>query len=84
VHHLSYRKPDRRLFLEALARLQVQPNESVFVGDDMYRDIYGAMELGLKTVYKWSPYGVAFYGSCIPDAIIKEYNQLTRLLGRSV
>ena len=71
-----YRKPDRRLFLDALDRLQVQPHESVFVGDDMYRDIYGAMEVGMKTVYKWSPWGVSFYGDCIPDAIIGGYGQL--------
>ena len=76
-----YRKPDRRLFLDALDRLQVQPHELVFVGDDMYRDIYGAMEVGMKTVYKWSPWGVSFYGDCIPDAIIGGYGQLESLLG---
>jgi len=43
-------KPDRRIFVTALERLGVRPEESVFVGDDAQRDIAGARAAGLHAV----------------------------------
>ncbi len=47
----GYRKPDPRLFAVTLRRMHLHPDEVVFVGNDMYRDIYGAREAGLRTVF---------------------------------
>src|SRR5205823_13729463 len=43
----GYRKPDARLFQKALDALEVQPTQALYVGNDMYRDIFGAQQLGL-------------------------------------
>lgn len=48
---LGYRKPDPRIFGLALARMHLRPEEAVFVGNDMFRDIYGARQVGLRTVF---------------------------------
>jgi putative hydrolase of the HAD superfamily len=43
-------KPDARAFEVVLGRLGTQPRETVFVGDDLWRDIAGARRVGLKTI----------------------------------
>ena len=43
------RKPDRRIYLEALQRLKLRPEECVFVSDAI-SDLEGAREVGLKTI----------------------------------
>jgi len=48
---LGYRKPDPRIFALALKRMHLLPEETVFVGNDMFRDIYGAREAGMRTVF---------------------------------
>ncbi len=46
---VGYRKPDTRIFLIALERLNVRPPESVYVGDIPCIDIPGAKKLGMIT-----------------------------------
>ncbi|MDB5160875.1 MAG: HAD-superfamily hydrolase, subfamily variant 3 [Candidatus Saccharibacteria bacterium] len=46
---LGIAKPDPRIFQIALARLQVEPHEAVFI-DDISRYIYAAKELGINTI----------------------------------
>lgn len=48
---LGYRKPDPRIFALTLRRMHLSPQEVVFVGNDMYRDIYGARQAGMRTVF---------------------------------
>jgi putative hydrolase of the HAD superfamily len=48
---LGYRKPDPRIFALALRRMHVLPEEAIFVGNDMYRDVYGARQAGMRTVF---------------------------------
>jgi putative hydrolase of the HAD superfamily len=47
----GFRKPDARLFEAALAEMGLEPEEVIFVGNDMYRDIFGSRQLGMKTVF---------------------------------
>lgn len=49
------RKPDPLPFTMALAELRVQPAQAVMIGDWPSRDVRGAKELGLHTV--WARYG---------------------------
>ncbi|APZ42835.1 HAD family hydrolase [Acidihalobacter ferrooxydans] len=53
----GYRKPDPRLFQQTCAALEVLPEETIYVGNDMYRDIYGAHQAGLRTILVWSDQG---------------------------
>jgi FMN phosphatase YigB (HAD superfamily) len=46
----GFYKPDRRIFMNALVRLDVAAESSVFVGDSPYSDIGGARGAGLVPV----------------------------------
>jgi len=48
-YEVGVRKPDRRIYLEALQRLKLRPEECVFVSDAI-SDLEGAREVGLKTM----------------------------------
>jgi putative hydrolase of the HAD superfamily len=77
----GYRKPDRRLFQYALDRMGVAAGNALYVGNDMYRDIYGAREAGLTTVMFDSDQGVKVYRDCVPDYTITDFHDLLGILG---
>jgi putative hydrolase of the HAD superfamily len=52
------RKPNREPFVEALKRLGVKPQESLMVGDWAERDVVGAAQVGMRTVF--ARYGDTF------------------------
>ena len=68
LHHLfdavvtfddtKMRKPNREPFEEALRRLGVQPEESLMIGDWEERDVVGAAQVGMKTIF--ARYGDTF------------------------
>ncbi len=43
-------KPDPAIFLHALARVDAQPDKSLYVGDSLTHDVIGAKSAGMKTV----------------------------------
>ncbi len=57
-------KPSRLPFEAAINKLQILPEEILFVGDNPGRDIAGAKELGMKTA-------LAKYGQMFPSEGIK-------------
>lgn len=46
-----YRKPHPRAFEISLAQWSVAPEDAVMVGDSLTADIYGAQNLGMKTIW---------------------------------
>jgi putative hydrolase of the HAD superfamily len=52
------RKPSPEPFTEALKRLGVRPGESLMVGDWAERDVLGAAQVGMKTIF--ARYGDTF------------------------
>jgi len=76
----GYRKPDRRLFQFALDGMGVAAGNALYVGNDMYRDIYGAREAGLKTVMFDSDQGTKVYLDCVPDYTITDFRDLLKIL----
>lgn len=46
----GFRKPDPRLFQAALVQLKIAPEEAIFIGNDRFRDILGAKQVGMKTI----------------------------------
>lgn len=77
----GYRKPDRRLFHAAAAGMQVAPEYVLYVGNDMYRDVYGAQQAGMTTVMFDSDQGTKEYPGCVPDHTLTDHRQLLTLLG---
>jgi putative hydrolase of the HAD superfamily len=77
----GYRQPDQRLFQLALDGMAVAAEETLYVGNDMYRDIYGAREAGLTTVMFDSDQGTKAYQDCMPDYTITDFRDLLQILG---
>jgi putative hydrolase of the HAD superfamily len=44
-------KPNPRIFRHALAGLDVLPEEVIFIGDNLFDDIWGAQQVGICTVW---------------------------------
>ncbi|MGZ6240845.1 MAG: HAD family hydrolase [Syntrophales bacterium] len=65
--HYGFRKPDKRLIEKALDIMKLMPAEVICVGNDMYRDIYGAKRLGIKTIFFDSNQGDKFHENVTPD-----------------
>lgn len=76
----GFRKPDRRLFEMALHRLGIPPWEAIYVGNDMYRDVHGPSQLGIKTVYFDSNQGRKHHDGAAPDYIIRHFGELPRAI----
>ena len=74
----GFRKPDRRLFALALDQMSLRADETLFVGNDMYRDIYGAHGAGMRTVMFRSNQGDQSYHGAEPDYVIDRFQDLPR------
>jgi putative hydrolase of the HAD superfamily len=72
----GYRKPDPRLFECTLSIMQMQPSEVLYVCNDMYRDVYGAQQVGIKTVFFRSNQGLQEKNGVQPDYIIYTFPEL--------
>jgi putative hydrolase of the HAD superfamily len=66
------------MFELALEQLQIAPSEAVYVGNDMYRDVYGAKNAGMKSIFFRSNQGEQNYSGAEPDYIIYNFNELPR------
>jgi putative hydrolase of the HAD superfamily len=76
---VGVRKPDARIFREALERLETRPTTTVFVGDRLYDDISGAQAVGMRAVLTrqfrqeddpaYAPDGVIEHLRELPDVI---------------
>lgn len=72
----GFRKPDRRIFELALQRLGAAPWETVYVGNDIYRDVFGPQRLGMKTVLYLSNQGRRHMDGVAPDYLLRHFDQL--------
>jgi len=73
---LGFRKPDVRIFRLALDGLEMGSQEVLFVGNDMYRDIFGAQQLEIKTVFFRSNQGEQYREGVAADYIIYTFPEL--------
>jgi len=73
---VGVRKPHERLFTAALTAMQMKPSEVLFVGNDMYRDVYGAKRVGMTTVFCKSNQGLMEKEGVTPDYIIYQFPEL--------
>lgn len=74
----GFRKPDKRLFTIALEKMGLAPEEVVYIGNDMYRDVFGAAECGMRTIFFKSNQGDHSPSGREPDYIIYEFRELLK------
>jgi len=53
---IGVRKPDPRIFAEALAQMGISPASAVYVGDNPEVDVVGARRSGMLAAWKRDPY----------------------------
>jgi len=76
----GFRKPDPRLFQAALDGIGAGPEEVLFVGNDMYRDVFGARQMGIRTVFFTSNQGRQHMEGVEPDYIIYRFAELRQAI----
>jgi len=74
----GFRKPDRRLIEKALDLMKLAPAEVIFVGNDMFRDIQGAKQLGIKTIFIDSHQGEKDDENASPDFIAHSFRDVLK------
>ena len=76
--YYGFRKPDPRLTGKALGVLKLLPSEVIYVGNDMYRDIYGATRNGIKTIFFDSNQGQKAYEDTNPDYYVSKFEDVLK------
>ena len=76
---VGVRKPDERIFRRMLERLDVKPDDAVFVGDRLLDDIEGAHNVGMRAV-QTREFRAEENGGVKPDAVIERLPELLGVL----
>ncbi len=79
---LDVEKPNQMMFLDALDEIKCEnPSESIMVGNDLYRDIYGAKCVGMRTCLITKYRVVKRQGlNIFPDLSLETVHNLTKFL----
>jgi putative hydrolase of the HAD superfamily len=77
----GFRKPDRRLFQFALDGLGVAAEHTLYVGNDMHRDVHGAQKAGMRTALFTSDQETKEHEDCVPDLVFDDHRELLSALG---
>jgi len=78
-------KPHRIIFDRTFEQMGIRPSEALYVGDQMYIDVYGALNCGMDVVWiqterqDWSPPELAIH-PCKPTYTVRSISELIRLL----
>ena len=76
-HDVGWRKPDRAMYERALQLAGCSPAEAFMVGDRLRADIWGAKQLGLRTVWRQPKSGVPQANiAVVPDLVVDELTEL--------
>ncbi len=81
------RKPDARIFYAALNALSVEPEETVFISDEVADDLVGAKGCGMRTIWldtgienEWKRKEREIARIFLPDAIIKNLKEVIPII----
>ena len=72
-------KPDRRIFMLALERLALRPEQAVFIGDSYERDMAPSAEIGMRTIWLKGPHPRMPENAPPVDAVITSLAELEAL-----
>jgi putative hydrolase of the HAD superfamily len=80
-------KPHQIIFEHTFQKMGIRPSEALFLGDQLYVDVYGALNSGMDVVWveterqDWLPPGMAL-PDCKPTYTVRLLSDIIRLLGR--
>jgi len=80
---LIFGKPSREYFQQALNRLGVGKDESIVIGDDLYSDIHGANEFGIRSILVKTGKGQYYNSSetnIEPYSVIESFSSLLEFM----
>jgi len=72
---VGLRKPDKRIFELALNKLNVKPEETLFIGDDIVKDIGGCQNAKIKGIW-FNPYKLKNETDIKPFAEVNSFEGL--------
>ena len=81
-------KPHRIIFDHTFEKMGIHPKEALFIGDQLYVDVYGALNSGMEVVWietetqDWLPPEVQL-PACRPTYTVRVISELIDLLGGS-
>jgi putative hydrolase of the HAD superfamily len=75
------RKPDPRIFREALGRMGVAPEAAVFVGDRLVDDVQGAQGVGMRAV-QTREFRLESDATVRPDAVVERLTEVPDVVER--
>jgi HAD superfamily hydrolase (TIGR01662 family) len=58
-HEIGVAKPDPRIFLAALERMEISPDRAWYIGDSIYHDVAGARSAGMASAVLIDPLDLA-------------------------
>lgn len=79
AHSFGRAKPDPQIFHAACAALDIQPQQAVYVGDDLMLDVQGAQDAGMLGVWM-NRFERRLPEHCRPDAVCISLHELDRWL----
>jgi putative hydrolase of the HAD superfamily len=83
AHQLGCAKPDTAIFLAACKELGVDPQDAVYVGDDVLLDVQGAQRAGMRAVWmNRTGSSKHLEHDVVPDAIVADFHELIEWLQR--
>ena len=78
-------KPHRIIFNQTFRKMSIQPNEALFVGDQLFVDVYGALNCGMHVVWietkrqDWLPPEMQL-PACKPTYTVQTISEIIDLL----
>ena len=71
--------------LDGSGWMEVDPGQAIFIGNDGYRDIFGARQLGIRTIlFRHTQRKTIRPNEAEPDYIIREFAELMRSFDFSI
>ncbi len=74
----GFKKPDIRLFDMAMKKLMIDPEESVYIGDNPQKDLVGAKKAGMTFILFRSEFKP--YNDFQPDRQFNDYSELLKIV----
>jgi putative hydrolase of the HAD superfamily len=72
---VGFSKPDKRIFELALNMLNVKPEDALFIGDDLEKDIGGCQNANIKGIW-FNPHNNKNDTNIKPYAVVNSFDGL--------